>query len=222
MDTSVTERRIRWAACQIGAGLLVQLGSLLVVHPLVASLMVGCPLMAAELCCTCSGALRTGDTGSADLTTNSAIVQERRIRRSTPGRRSRQFAAPPLADLACGTDTTLCGWLNSAGGSMIDGSPRLSKSFAAAQARASRLTSRRFLKNRFMIEPALRPDRDVLLSTELDEQCRGPVPGGVMVAIALLIEPGKEHSAFAFSRVSYAATCGLKILHHGESDAWRR
>jgi hypothetical protein len=47
MDTSVTERRIRWAACQIGAGLLVQLGSLLVVHPLafVAFLMVGCPLV---------------------------------------------------------------------------------------------------------------------------------------------------------------------------------
>jgi hypothetical protein len=47
MDTSVTERRIRWAAGQIGAGLLVQLGSLLVVHPLafVAFLMVGCPLV---------------------------------------------------------------------------------------------------------------------------------------------------------------------------------
>jgi hypothetical protein len=47
MGTSVTERRIRWAAYLIGAGLLVQLGSLLVVHPLafVAFLMVGCPLV---------------------------------------------------------------------------------------------------------------------------------------------------------------------------------
>ena len=51
MDNSVTEHRIRWASFLIGAGLLVQLGSLLVVHPLafVAFLMVGCPLMAAGI-----------------------------------------------------------------------------------------------------------------------------------------------------------------------------
>ena len=46
-----TERRIRWASLLVGAGLLVQLVSLLVVHPLafVAFLMVGCPLMAAGI-----------------------------------------------------------------------------------------------------------------------------------------------------------------------------
>ena len=51
MDPSVTERRIRWASFLVGCGLLVQLGSLLVIHPLafVAFLVVGCPLMAAGI-----------------------------------------------------------------------------------------------------------------------------------------------------------------------------
>lgn len=51
MDPSVTERRIRWASFLVGAGLLVQLASLLVIHPLafVAFLMIGCPLMAAGI-----------------------------------------------------------------------------------------------------------------------------------------------------------------------------
>jgi hypothetical protein len=51
VETPVIERRIRWASFLIGAGLLVQLGSLLVVHPLafVAFLMLGCPLMAAGI-----------------------------------------------------------------------------------------------------------------------------------------------------------------------------
>jgi hypothetical protein len=51
IDTSVTEHRIRWASLLVGSGLLVQLGSLLVIHPLafMAFLMVGCPLMAAGI-----------------------------------------------------------------------------------------------------------------------------------------------------------------------------
>ena len=51
MDISATEHRIRWASLLVGAGLLVQLGSLLIVHPLafVAFLVVGCPLMAAGI-----------------------------------------------------------------------------------------------------------------------------------------------------------------------------
>ena len=41
----------------------------------------------------------------------------------------------------------------------------------------------------------------------LFEPCkRGLVPGGVMVAIALLIEPGKEQSTFRLHRVSCGAT----------------
>jgi hypothetical protein len=51
VEAPVIERRIRWASFLIGAGLLVQLGSLLVVHPLafVAFLMLGCPLIAAGI-----------------------------------------------------------------------------------------------------------------------------------------------------------------------------
>jgi hypothetical protein len=51
VETSVIERRIRWASFLIGAGLLVQLGSLLVLHPLafVAFLVLGCPLIAAGI-----------------------------------------------------------------------------------------------------------------------------------------------------------------------------
>jgi hypothetical protein len=51
VETSVIERRIKWASWLIGAGLLVQLASLLLVHPLafVGFLMVGCPLMLAGI-----------------------------------------------------------------------------------------------------------------------------------------------------------------------------
>lgn len=47
MDASPVERKIRWASYLIGAGLLIQLGSLLLMHPLafVAFLVVGCPLI---------------------------------------------------------------------------------------------------------------------------------------------------------------------------------
>jgi hypothetical protein len=49
MQESVIERRIRWAAAMIGTGLLLQLLTLLRVHPLafVVFLAVGCPLVAA-------------------------------------------------------------------------------------------------------------------------------------------------------------------------------
>jgi hypothetical protein len=51
VETSVIERRIKWASWLIGAGLLVQLASLLLVHPLafVGFLMVGCPLVLAGI-----------------------------------------------------------------------------------------------------------------------------------------------------------------------------
>jgi hypothetical protein len=51
VETPVIERRIRWAGYLIGAGLLVQFASLLVLHPLafVAFLMVGCPLIVAGI-----------------------------------------------------------------------------------------------------------------------------------------------------------------------------
>ena len=47
MQELAIERRIRWAAAMIGAGLLLQLLTLLGIHPLafVAFLAVGCPLV---------------------------------------------------------------------------------------------------------------------------------------------------------------------------------
>ncbi len=50
-EAPVVERRIKWASFLIVAGLLIQLGSLLVIHPLafVAFLCVGCPLIAAGI-----------------------------------------------------------------------------------------------------------------------------------------------------------------------------
>lgn len=51
MESAVVERRIRWSSWLIGGGLLVQFGSLLVLHPLafVVFLMVGCPLVLAGI-----------------------------------------------------------------------------------------------------------------------------------------------------------------------------
>jgi hypothetical protein len=51
VETPVVERRIRWASFLIGVGLLIQLASLLVVHPLafIAFLLLGCPLMLAGI-----------------------------------------------------------------------------------------------------------------------------------------------------------------------------
>ena len=51
MQTALRERRIRRASFLIGAGILVQLGSLLVLHPLafVAFLAIGCPLLLAGI-----------------------------------------------------------------------------------------------------------------------------------------------------------------------------
>ncbi len=51
MDGPVIEKRIKWSSALIGAGLLVQLVSLVVVHPLafVAFLALGCPLVAAGI-----------------------------------------------------------------------------------------------------------------------------------------------------------------------------
>jgi hypothetical protein len=51
MEAPVVETRIKWASLLIGAGLLVQLFSLVQVHPLafVAFLMLGCPLVGAGI-----------------------------------------------------------------------------------------------------------------------------------------------------------------------------
>ncbi len=48
---NTVERKIRWASYLTGAGLLIQLASLLVMHPLafVAFLALGCPLVLAGI-----------------------------------------------------------------------------------------------------------------------------------------------------------------------------
>jgi SAM-dependent methyltransferase len=59
---------------------------------------------------------------------------------------------------------------------------------------------------------------------DLIEDCkRGLVPGGVMIAIALLIEPGKEFSTFRLRPDELRAYfADWDILHYREcSDAWQ-
>jgi tellurite methyltransferase len=58
----------------------------------------------------------------------------------------------------------------------------------------------------------------------LIDQCKqGLVPGGVMVAIALLIEPGKEHSTFRLQPGELRGYfADWEILHYREAtDAWQ-
>jgi len=78
----------------------------------------------------------------------------------------------------------------------------------------------------FAIEPA-RYDLIAMcyyFQRNLIEQCRqGLVPGGVIVAIALLIEPGKEHSTF---RLQPGELRGFfadwDVLHYREgTDVWQ-
>ena len=49
MEMPVIETRIKWASLLIGAGLLIQMGTLFRIHPLafVAFVVVGCPLIGA-------------------------------------------------------------------------------------------------------------------------------------------------------------------------------
>ena len=49
MEKSLIETRIKWASILIGAGLLIQMGTLFRIHPLafVAFVVVGCPLIGA-------------------------------------------------------------------------------------------------------------------------------------------------------------------------------
>jgi len=50
-EPPVIERKIKWASTLVGAGLFVQLGTLMFVHPIafVVFLTVGCPLVLAGI-----------------------------------------------------------------------------------------------------------------------------------------------------------------------------
>jgi hypothetical protein len=51
MEKPLIESRIKWASLLIGAGLLIQLGTLFRIHPLafVAFVVAGCPLIGAGI-----------------------------------------------------------------------------------------------------------------------------------------------------------------------------
>ena len=62
------------------------------------------------------------------------------------------------------------------------------------------------------------------LQRDLFEPCkRGLIPGGVIITVALLVEPGKENSPFRLQPGELRRYFeGWEILHHREGrDAWR-
>ena len=144
-------------------------------------------------------------------------------------------AASPLPpgralDLACGTGHNAL-WLAQLGWRVkaIDGSATAieilrSRAVGAGVTIDARVAD--FEKSGFTIEPAC---YDLIamcyyFQRNLIEQCReGLVPGGVMVAIALLIEPGKEHSAFRLQPGELRGYfADWKILRYSEgTDAWQ-
>ncbi len=139
----------------------------------------------------------------------------------TPGR---------ALDLACGTGHNAL-WLAENGWDVtaIDGSPaaieilrdRAGRTGVTVDTQLTDLES-----TGFAIEPA----RYELIAMcyyferSLIEHCkRGLVPGGTMVAIALLIEPGKEHSTFRLQPDELRGNFGdWEIQHYREgTDAWQ-
>jgi tellurite methyltransferase len=131
-------------------------------------------------------------------------------------------------DLACGTGRNTL-WLAERGWSVtaVDGSP------AALEILRSRATG-------LHVETQMADLEDSAFTIEstgydliamcyyfqgsLIEQCkRGLVPGGVMIAIALLMEPGKELSTFRLQpRELRRYFADWEILHYREcTDAWQ-
>jgi SAM-dependent methyltransferase len=131
-------------------------------------------------------------------------------------------------DLACGTGRNAL-WLAQQGWSVtaVDGSPtalqilRRHSNGLSVETRIADLEDASFT-----IEPA-RYDLIAMcyyFQRSLIEQCRrGLVPGGVLVAIALLIEPGKERSTFRLRPGELRGYfADWQILHDREgADAWQ-
>lgn len=130
-------------------------------------------------------------------------------------------------DLACGTGRNAL-WLAQHGWSVtaVDGAPT---ALEILRHRAAGLRIETQIANfedpRFTIEPA---HYDLVamcyyFQRNLIEQGkRGVAPGGVMIAIALLIEPGKEHSTFRLQPGELRGYfADWKVLHYREgTDAW--
>lgn len=132
-------------------------------------------------------------------------------------------------DLACGTGHNAL-WLAQHGWSVtaVDGSPKAIEILRNRAGRSGVTIDTQIADLAKLAFPIKSAYYDLIamcyyFQQNLIEQCKqGLVPGGVMVAIALLIEPGKERSAF---RLQQDELCGYfadwEILHYREgSDTW--
>jgi SAM-dependent methyltransferase len=139
---------------------------------------------------------------------------------------------PPgrVLDLACGTGHNAL-WLARQGWSVtaIDGSPTAIETLRRRAGNLPLTVEAQIADlegSAFAIEPA-RYDLIAMcyyFQRNLVEQCRqGLPPGGVIVAIALLIEPGKEHSTFRLQPSELRGYfADWDILHYREAtDAWQ-
>jgi tellurite methyltransferase len=133
-------------------------------------------------------------------------------------------------DLACGTGGNAL-WLAQGGWSVtaVDGSPTAIDILRHRAADLQTIVDTQLADiedTRFTIAPA-RYDLIAMcyyFQRNLIEQCKpGLVPGGVMVTIALLIEPGKERSPFRLQPGELRGCfADWEILHHREgTDAWK-
>jgi SAM-dependent methyltransferase len=131
-------------------------------------------------------------------------------------------------DLACGTGCNAL-WLAEHGWSVtaVEGSPT---ALEILRRRATGLNVETHLADLEDVGFTIQPGRYDLIAMcyyfqrSLIEECRlGLVPGGVIVMIALLIEPGKEHSTFRLRPGELRGYfADWQILHHHEgSDAWQ-
>ena len=68
MTVTVTERRIRWSGMLIAAGLVIQMLSLIPIHPLafMGFLLIGCPIVAAGILLFLYSIVSQSHTGSAE------------------------------------------------------------------------------------------------------------------------------------------------------------
>jgi 2-polyprenyl-3-methyl-5-hydroxy-6-metoxy-1,4-benzoquinol methylase len=141
-------------------------------------------------------------------------------------------ALPPgcALDLACGTGHNAL-WLAQQGWSVtaIDGSATAIEILRSRAARRSVTIDAQIADLEdtvFTITPA-RYDLIAMcyyFDRNLIERCKeGLVPGGVMVANALLMEPGKEHSTFRLQPNELRGYfADWDILHYSEgTDAWQ-
>jgi len=133
-------------------------------------------------------------------------------------------------DLACGTGHNAV-WLAQHGWSVtaIDGSEAAIEILRRRAARKGVTIDAQIADledSAFMIVPA-RHDLIAMcyyFQRNLIEQCkRGLIPGGVIVAIALLVEPGKEHSTFRLQPGELRGYfADWEILHNSEGpDTWQ-